>query len=147
MTKQQKFSIDIPDGYSADDLEAMGSDIVQFIRDRCAVGMGVRKRGRGFQTYPFPEYTPEYRDFKGQRRVDLVLSGDMLDALSVLKIDKDKMKIVIGYEAGDEINGKVEGNVTGSYGKDAANPKKARNFLGITGEELNAIIGVYETKD
>lgn len=140
---QQKVTIKLPAGIDPDDYEAVGEDIVGFIRDRTDVGFGVRKRGRGFSTYAFPEYTPEYEAFKGQSKVDLKLSGELLDELRVLEVDPDSRTVTIGYEEGDPINGKAEGNFTGSYGKKRPNPAKARNILGMTKEELDAVAGVY----
>lgn len=147
MAEQQTFDVSIPDGYSPDDLAKMGDDIVQFIRDRCAEGQGVRKRGRGYQTYDFPEYTKAYAKRKGSKKVDLVLSEDMLQALDVIKINSDEMTITVGYGKGDPMNGRVEGNCTGSYGQSKPNARRARNFLGLTGDELEAILGVYDQVD
>ncbi len=142
--EQQKVTIPLPPGLDADDLATIGEDIVEFIRDRSELGFGVRKRGRGFSTYTLPAYTDEYEKFKGQSNVDLRLSSDMLDSLEVLKVTPQG--ITVGYQKGDPINGKVEGNVTGSYGQKRANPSRARNFLGMTREELDAVLAVYPRK-
>lgn len=142
--EQQFVTIKIPKGYNADDFEAIGSDIVQFIRDRCAVGVGVRRRGSGFTTYDFPEYTEQYAAKKGSRKVDLRLSDEMLDSIEVLSVDEGT--VTVGFHEGDPINGKAEGNQIGSYGGEP-NAKRARRFLGVTRDELEAILGAYERDD
>lgn len=143
--EQQKVTIKIPDLYSADDMDRIGQDIVQFIRDRTELGVGVKRAGRGFRVYDLPEYTAAYEKFKGSSKVDLFLSGELLTALDVLDVSDGE--ITVGYEEGDPINGKAEGNFTGSYGKQRANPKKARSILGITREELDAVLAAYDKVD
>lgn len=140
MTEQQKVTIPLPDGVSPEDAEDFAADCVQFIRDRTEVGFGVRRRGRGFSTYTLPAYTPEYEKFKGSSHVDLHLSGDLLDALTVLSVDENG--VTVGYEPG-ATNDKAEGNFTGSYGKPRPNPRKARSILGMTREELDAVSAPY----
>lgn len=139
-----QFTFKVPKGYRPDDLRDIGDDVVQLIRDRSQLGFGVRKRGKGYTLYDFPEYTPEYEKFKGQRKVDLTLSEDMLNGLSVLEVDEEAGTVTVGYDEGDDQAGKVEGNTTGSYGKPRPNPRKARNFLGVTRDELEAVLAVYE---
>jgi len=141
MAKQQKFVWELPEGYKAEDLEAIANDIRVFIKDRSQAGFGV-KNGKVFG---FPEYNDDYRkNVKGgQRRVDLTLSDEMLNSIEILKISG--RKVTIGFEAGSEVNAKAEGNQIGSYGR-APNPKKARPFLGLTDEEADAILAAYETE-
>jgi hypothetical protein len=140
--EQQKVTIKIPKGYDPDDFEQIGKDVIDFIRERSQSGVGVRKRGSGFQTYDFPDYSDDYAKRKGSTRVDLTLSEQMLDEIEVLKVSKDS--ITIGFRAGTDVNAKAEGNQTGSYGRDRPNPRKARRFLGITGEELDAVLGAFD---
>lgn len=132
--------IDIPPGYSPEDRKRIGDDILDFIKDRCAEGVGIRESGR---LYDFPEYTPEYRKFKGSSRVDLVLNDEMLQAMEVLGVKTDR--IHIGFRNGSRENAKAEGNQIGSYGR-SPNPRKARRFLGLTKGELEAILAPYERK-
>ncbi len=139
--KQQKVRIEIPEGFSPAERQEIGEAIIQFIKDRCDAGFGVRPHGRGFRTYAFPEYTEEYAKKKGSRRVDLVLNDEMLNAMEILSTSRDS--ITIGYEAGTEENAKAEGNQIGSYGR-APNPAKARRFLGLTREEKEAILAGFK---
>lgn len=139
---QQKVKIELPEGYSAEDRARIAEDIIQFIKDRCEAGVGVRPHGNHFRTYDFPGYTKAYEKFKGSSRVDLVLDDQMLADMRVLSIGRNS--VTIGYEAGSDENDKAEGNQTGSYGQPKPNPKKARRFLGMTTEEINAVLAVYE---
>ena len=142
MANQQKFTVEIPDRFDAQEREEIAEEIINFILDRTEQGIDVRGR-------PFPEYSEKYvesLDFKNAgksaNQVNLKLSGDMLAALQLL--EHDDGTITIGYEEGDdEMNGKVEGNVLGTYGQPDPIPGKKRNFLGITKKDLSAIIRAY----
>lgn len=100
---------------------------------------GKDKRGN-----PFPKYSEGYKkslDFLvagKSSKVNLQLSGDMLAALEPLKIKKDYVEI--GFERGSDENARADGNIRGTYGSDTPNSKKARDFLGITPDELRKII-------
>lgn len=137
----QRARIPIPPGYTAEEREQIGEAMLEMIRDRSALGIGVKQKGSSFKTYDFPEYSEQYRKFKGQSRVDLVLNDEMLQSMQVLSHKPDS--ILIGFENGTKENAKAEGNQIGSYGR-APNPKKARRFLGITKEELDAILAGFE---
>ena len=145
---QQKVTIEIPDEYGPDERAAIGKDIVEFIRQRSEDGVGVKETARGWKNVPFPAYSKTYKeslDFKiagKTNKVNLTLSGDMLIALDVL--NHRPGEITIGYRKGDrEENDKAEGNITGSYGG-SPNPKKARNFLGISASDLREILDQYK---
>jgi hypothetical protein len=136
MAKQQKVEIAIPKGskYSRSEKEAIAQDIIDYIVDRSKSGLDKNNR-------KFKKYSKEYIksiDFKvaGKSRsnIDLTLTGDMLDSLQILNVKKNG--VVIGYEKGDPINGKVEGNILGTYGQKTSTGK-ARDFLGITKKDLS----------
>jgi hypothetical protein len=135
MAKQQKTLIKIPSGYNKSNREAIAQDIVQWIQDRTE--MGVNDSGRNFKAY-----SKDYAKEKGVKPSDVNLreSGDMMNNLQVLRVGYES--IDIGYQSGDPINDKVEGNRIGSYGG-AENPSKARDFLGITQKDLNSILKNY----
>lgn len=141
VAEQQKVTIPLPDGYTKADRKRIAEDIVEMIRDRTVLGFGV-KPGRGglSRLYDFPDYSPKYEKWKGQKRVDLTLSGDMLDELQVLNVGADG--VTVGFKRG-KTNDKAEGNQLGSYGGDP-NPRKARSFLGVTRDELEAILAGYD---
>jgi hypothetical protein len=115
----------------------IAEELLNYIVDRT-------KAGKGQDGKPFPGYSPEYKkslDFKiagkSPGKVDLTLTGEMLDSLKVLIAQRGK--IVIGYDQGDPINGKAEGNILGSYGG-APNPGKARDFMAVSGKEIRKVI-------
>lgn len=139
MAKQQKELINLSGlGLTQDQREEVADLIVERIVNRTV------KEGRDRYGDKFPKYSDSYKeslDFKiagkSKSKVDLQLSGDMLAALKVL--DVTSRSVLIGYDKGAEENGRVEGNRLGSYGGDP-NPKKARDFLGLTDDELRKIV-------
>lgn len=132
-----KKEILIPNDYSSDDAETMAEEILNFIIERS-------KKGNGSDGEKFPGYSDSYKkslDFKiagKSSKVDLTLSGEMLDSLEVLSAKKGK--IVIGFEKGSDMNARAEGNILGSYGQSKPNPSKARNFMELSNNELSKII-------
>lgn len=142
---QQKISIDIPSGYSPEERRAIGEEIIQQIIDRSQAGKD--KNGEDF-----PAYSESYMDsfdFKlagKSKKPNLTLSGEMLNALTVLETMDGE--ITIGYRLADKFNNdKAEGNIKGTYGSKKANPKKARDFLGIMDSELDTILTKYPVRD
>jgi len=140
MAEPQQVTIQVSADASASpaDRAALAAQIIEFIRQRSEAGVGVRKQGRGFSNYEFPEYTKEYEDLKGQDNVDLTLSAEMLSSIEYFASKSRRGEITIGFKSGTKINAKAEGNQIGSYGR-APNPKKARRFLGMTKSELELI--------
>jgi len=95
----------------------------------------------------FKNYTEKYADIKGVdiSDVDLTLDGEMLEALEL--VSHKSGEITIGYkDPSDELAGKVEGNRRGTYGQSKPISGKARDFLGITQDDLNLIIDAYEVE-
>ena len=137
---QQKFSINIPTGYSDENKKRIGDAIIDFIKNRS-------KKGLDKNNNKFARYTKDYAEEKGvsPKDVDLTLSGEMLDSLSVLSVGRKSLDI--GYQKGDLINDKVEGNITGSYGQPMGDSSKARDFLGIDDKDLNFIFNQYPKND
>ena len=146
--KNIQATIKLPSDYSDDELSAISQDIVNFIRARSE--KGIDKNGERFKPYTIPKGKKEspYEnslDFrlagKTKGKVDLKLSGDMLAMLRV--IDTKNNKVTIGYETSDAEAGRAEGNQIGSYGQPKANSSKARPFIGITNDQLKAILAKY----
>lgn len=119
--------------------EVIAEEILDFIRDRTFAGMD--KNGKQFK-----KYSAAYAKKKGVGvdDVNLVLSGEMMDELIMLSHKNGE--ITIGYEKGSDVNDKAEGNITGSYGRDP-NPKKARDYLGISRKDLMDIVDIYTGND
>lgn len=141
MAKQQKIVIEIPTDFDEEERSAIGKEIITFIQDRTASGLDKNNRR-------FPSYSKSYIESfefkvagKDKGEINLALSHDMMNALDVISTSRGK--IVIGYEAGSDINDRVEGNRLGSYGGNP-NPKKARDFLGINKKDLSDILDNYE---
>lgn len=144
-TKWQKIKIDLSGyGLSPDQKDEVADLIIERIVNR--TDQGKDKDGR-----KFPGYSKSYKeslDFKvagKTNKVDLQLSGDMLAALSVL--DKTSRSVVIGFERGSKENAKADGNIRGTYGKPTPDPKKARDFLGISERELIKIVKFVQSED
>lgn len=141
----QRVKIEIPDDLDPSQRTELGKAVVEFIRQRTESGVGVKETGRGFRNVNFPPYSKAYLeslDFKvagkSKTPVNLTLSGDMLIALDVL--GHKRGELTIGFEKGTPENDRAEGNILGSYGG-SPNPRKARNFLGISDEDLNQVLG------
>jgi hypothetical protein len=117
--------------------EELAEAVIDFIIARTQAGIGVKPRGRGFQNFDFPAYTEEYSKKKKKTRVNLVDTFDMLNNIDL--ISHKKGSLLIGFERGSDLNGKAEGNALGSYGR-SPNKKKARPFLGITKNDLDAVL-------
>jgi hypothetical protein len=127
----------LPKDYSDDDAETVAEEILNFIVERS-------KAGKGMDGEKFPGYSKSYKeslDFKiagKSSKVNLTLSGEMLDSLEVLQARKGK--IVIGFQRGSDMNARAEGNILGSYGQPNPNPSKARNFMELSNNELSKIL-------
>ena len=137
MAEQQKFTVKVSKKYSADERLAIGLEVIDRILERTG-------RGQDKNNNPFPGYSESYKkslDFKlagKSGRVNLELSGEMLNSIEVLDIDKDG-EITIGIDAADDFNNaKAEGNIKGSYGG-SPSASKARDFMGISRKDLKAI--------
>ena len=134
--------IKIPEHLKPSQREMLGEEIVDFIINRSAAGKD--KNGN-----KFPNYTKSYADKKGvdTDQVDLVLTGDMMDELEVLSHKKGEL--TIGYQKGADVNDKAEGNILGTYGQDKPNKKKARDFLGISKQDLADILSddAYDSEE
>lgn len=123
---------------SDDTTEVIAEEILNFIVERT-------KSGKGMDGKAFPGYSKAYKDsfeFKvagKTSKVDLTLSGEMLDSIEIIQAKNGK--IAYGYSKGNEMSGRAEGNITGSYGKPQGNEAKARRFLDISPKELAKICG------
>lgn len=135
--KNIQFKVNIPRGLPSEIREEIGARIIEFVQSRTSKGLDKDNKA-------FPKYDKEYKesqDFKAvgkTSKVNLRLSGDMMDSLDVVNT-KDG-ELTIGYDLGDEVAGRVEGNVIGSYGDKVGHPDKARDFLGIKDSRLELII-------
>ena len=140
MAKNLAFKLDLSD-YSPTEREAIALEVIDKIIART-------KQGKDKNGNPFAPYTKEYKDsvnFKiggKSSRVDLTLSGDMLDSLEIVK---NAPVMEIGYSSGNPERGKAEGNILGTYGQPKPTAPK-RDFLGIQETELDRILRKYPPK-
>lgn len=136
-----KVTIPIPKKYRPEERKAIAQEVVDFIVERTLSG----KDKDNINFKPYSKSYVKSLDFKiagkSASNVNLKLSGDMLASLKPLTHRSGS--ITVGYEAGDENNGKAEGNIKGTYGnKKQVAPK--RDFLGIKeGTLRNKILKNY----
>lgn len=147
MNKWTTRLIQINENYTEEERRAIAFDIISYIVQRTRAGHG--KGDKPWRTPEARKYSVDYKDsqdFKNakgrQRKVDLFLSGEMLDSLDLLKSKKDG--IVIGYDDGSPARDKAEGNILGSYGKKTnSKTAKSRDFLELSGQEVKDILSNY----
>lgn len=139
----------IPTRYNEEERTAIAVDIVRYVRDRTLSGKGPGDKAWSGKAGQYSKAYANSLDFKIGRKskgkVNLKLSGDMLEELSVLNQSKGKVKI--GFDEGSDSAGKAEGNIRGTYGNASPIPGKARPFLDLTQKEIAAILAKYPLKD
>lgn len=123
-------TIGIPSGLSESNKETLARNMVDEIKKRSR--SGIDRYGVGFKPY-----SKEYKAVSGKSKVDLTETGDMLSELDVISIDDDS--ITIGYKSGHELEGQVEGNQIGSYGR-SPNADKARKFIGLPSKTVDLLV-------
>lgn len=135
--KWQRIKIKVPDYFDDEERRELADEIIAHIRKRT-------ESGRDKDGAKFPPYSKSYINSlefklagKSKSRVNLRLSGEMVEALDLLS--HKKKEIVIGFERGSVENAKADGNIRGTYGGDEK-PSKARDFLGISDTELDRLI-------
>lgn len=137
-------TVSISRKYSDEEREAIAFDIVAFLQKRA-------KSGKGKDGKKFPKYSDAYKKslaFKiggKSSKVNLTLSGDMLDSIDHISDNVGEIKI--GLEDGDEDEGKAEGNIRGTYGQKKGNRSMARDFLAMSKTEVDRILNRYPIKD
>jgi hypothetical protein len=127
-------------GFSVEEREAIAVEIIDKIRDRTKDGKD--KRGNAFAPYSKEYKNSQNFSIAGKdSKVNLTLSGDMLDSMEI--ISNSAGKVVIGYGPDNNEQGKAEGNILGTYGQDHKVAPK-RDFLGISARELKEITDKYK---
>lgn len=134
--------IELPEGYTGATAREIGEELINFVIDRS-------KNGKGKDGKSFPKYSKAYINSvefelagKSADEIDLTLSSETLDSMTVLEATGKRVKI--GFEEGDSRNnGVAEGNIIGSYGQSSGNSKKARNFLDLSSKEVSRILDQF----
>ena len=141
MAEQQKFTVEIPENLDQETRAAIGVEIVDFIIKRS-------QGGKDKNNVNFPAYSKSYVDsfdfdLAGKdEKPNLTLTGEMLNALTVL--ENEQGKITIGIPSSDDFNNaKAEGNIKGTYGRSTPDPAKARDFMGIATKDLDSIVNKF----
>lgn len=126
--------------------QAVGLEIIEHIKKRTSKGLD--KSGNPWKGKA-GTYSKSYKkslDFKVAGKsniVNLELSSEMLNSMKV--ISHRKGELLIGYDKSNkELNGKVEGNRKGTYGRSSPIRGKARDFLGIERKKLTEIQNRYD---
>lgn len=127
---------------SSDDTLAaeIGQDIVEYIKGRAEKGIGVG--GKQLRT-PYSKEYASSAEFKaaGKKasKVNMTLTGDMLDSIEVL--DFDGQVLTVGIE--NDQAPKAHGHMTGKNGEV---PNMKREFFGLTKSELKDITSNYASR-
>lgn len=137
MAEQQKFTVKVSKKYDEATRVAIGLEIIDHILNRTSKGLD--KNNKAFAGYS-KSYTKSF-DFKlagkSKNKVNLDLSGEMMNAMTLL--DTSDGEITIGIPDDDDFNNaKAEGNIKGTYGGSPKRGKK-RDFMGIARSDLNDI--------
>lgn len=104
---------------SDDDKIRLGNVVLEQIRDRTRSGVGVTPEGREYNLQSKP-YTREYAREKGSSKVDLTLSGNMLENMHVSGVSGNKVKITVAPQDRGKLEGAEDGilrNKRGPGGK------------------------------
>lgn len=126
-------TIKIPNGYSYERKQEIAARIVEFIKLRTMAGFDKNDS-------EFKPYSLEYAKKKGVSiyDVDLKATGEMLDAMRIMRITKNE--IIIGFDGRTKQDRKAEGQILGTYGQPIGNPDKVRDFLGLNAKALKEIL-------
>jgi len=140
---QQKLHLDIPPDLRPRQREELADLVIEHIVERTQSGKD--KDGKQFKGYSKAYMKSlDFRNAGKSKKVDLQLSGDMLAAIELLR--EKNGSLTIGFQKGSEENERAEGNITGSYGREA-NSSKARDFLGIKSAKLRELIEFVRSRD
>lgn len=128
--------------------------IIEQIRKRTQQGVGV-ENGREYDLNTRP-YTPQYARQKGSSKVDLTLTGDMLENMYVRSITDKSVTVSVRERDYGKLRGAQEGidvlprDEKGRPIKDAGKRKVKRPFFGLSNRDKEEIInnakfkGIFE---
>jgi hypothetical protein len=119
---------------------SLGQELVDAIERQAKQGRD--KNGNKF-TPPSNKYSDEYADTlpfkafgKTKGRVNMTLTGSMLNAIRVKSVEPNK--ITIGFSESDKLqSNKAHGHITGNVGKE-------RDFFGLPDSKVNEIAEKYK---
>lgn len=109
-----------------------GQRVVDLLVERAKDGKGKDGPFSGTYSKTYRE-SEEFQIYKaGQKKIDLTLTGEMLESL---KFKQEKYSVVINLQ-GQENRNKAEGHISGLYGKAQVKP---RNFMELPDSVLNKV--------
>lgn len=143
-----KRTVNVSQRYTEEDLAAIGVEIIRYIRERTLDGKGPGNKSWSGRAGSYSKAYKESLNFRIGRKsgtVNLKLSGDMLEEMGVLEIQKGKIRY--GIDSGSPEAGKAEGNIRGTYGQSSPISGKARDFLKLEDKEIESILAQFPLKD
>lgn len=141
-------TIKVSKKYNADERRAIAAEIVEYIKQRTKSGKGKDNKSWAPPANKYSKAYKESLDFKqkvDKSKVNLTLSGDMLDSIKIIR--NQEGEITIGIPKSDEDYGKAEGNIRGSYGKSRGSSAKARDFMSFSAREKRDILKNFPIDD
>ena len=133
-----EFTVFVNPNLSVVDRRRIGNAVVQYIKERTRQGLGIGRRpftnSKGQTRYSQGYIDTDEFDIAGKSpdRINLTLTGDMLDSIVVKDISLDG-RIVIGLEGEDSVQ-KAEWLREKNY-----------NFFGLSTEEQAEIVGRFDS--
>jgi len=126
------------------DKKRLGNLIIEQIRDRTRKGTGVNPNGREYKLQNKP-YTRKYAKLKGSNKVDLTLTGDMLENMFVSDTGVKTVSISVRDEDYGKLRGAEEGvirNIRGPRGKPIPGTKTTikRPFYRLSKNDTDEIV-------
>ncbi len=126
------------------DRKRLGNIVIKQIRERTQSGRGVRSDGQEYSLQDVP-YSAQYAAQKGSSRVDLTLSGDMLENMFVKSTGSNSVSISVRKRDEGKLQGAEEGIrrlKRDSKGKPIGKSKETvkRPFFHLSERDKDAIV-------
>lgn len=131
--------------YSDEERKAITRDVVSFIRKQTASGKDWHNNDFKAYKSTYSKSTVFKESGKSPTKVNLKLTGDMLDDIGGLEGSTGRIRFGFGDGASSESLGKAEGHVTGKLGANTTG--RTRDFLGISRDNLRNILNRYPLDD
>jgi hypothetical protein len=149
MAKWQRFKVKVRKDLGPLQRQAVALEIIEHIKKRTSQGRdksGNPWKGKAGIYSKSYQKSLDFKIAKGSSKVvNLELSSEMMNSMKV--ISHRSGELLIGYDRNNsELNGKVEGNRLGTYGKSSPIRGKSRDFLGIERSKLTEIQNKYDYK-
>lgn len=134
--------INLPSDLNVTQREAIGLDVIQFIKERTLNGLDINNN-------PFAPYKQSYKDTLDYKighgddpKVNLKLTGEMLGTLSLISHGVGFIKLGFTDQEAAKKAKWIEAPTGQKFGK-----QPPRRFFGIAEKDLNKIIERYKSAD